>query len=133
MEYVLDGKSQLDQAHYEVEVYENRINMLVSVHKEKGRIINWQKIANTPQPLKPSQSNKFETETIAKSINFKPNIIHRIFGLEDKTRVKLAQSILEAKEKDNIANKKLEKEWIEATVEWTSDTEFAQKIVNKES
>ena len=122
----------LDQAQYEVEVYENRIDMLVSVHKEKGTAIDWRKIANTPKPKEPSRSNALETKANARLINFKPNIIHRIFGLEAKTHIKLTQAAVRAKEEDNIANEKAQKEWVEATNEWKLDTDFAKKIVSNE-
>lgn len=43
----------LEQAAYEVEVYENQIDVLLSVHKECGEEIDWQSFVERAEPENP--------------------------------------------------------------------------------
>ncbi|WP_460161336.1 hypothetical protein [Pseudomonas sp. S2_B10] len=52
----------LEQAAYEVEVYENHIDLLLSVHKDCGERIDWSEFANQPPPIKPAALNAHETK-----------------------------------------------------------------------
>lgn len=50
--------SQLEQARLEVETFENRLNVLLSVHKEQGDAWNWSvAVATLPQPYPRKQSH----------------------------------------------------------------------------
>lgn len=40
----LEKMQELERAAYEVEVYENHIDLLLSVHKECGTIWNWEEL-----------------------------------------------------------------------------------------
>jgi len=50
--------SALEQARLEVETYENRVDVLLSIHKEHGDQWNWEQILNTPPPVEPGRSNR---------------------------------------------------------------------------
>ena len=47
----------LEQARLEVEAYENRLAVLLSVHKEQGEAWDWYKIAATLPPPPPRREN----------------------------------------------------------------------------
>ena len=43
----------LEQAAYEVEVYENHIEIIQSLHKDCSELIDWLAISNSKQPKEP--------------------------------------------------------------------------------
>ena len=51
---------ELERAAYEVQVYENHIDVLLSVHKECGEVWEWEAIQSADPPVKPSKSNTYE-------------------------------------------------------------------------
>ena len=48
---------ELEQAAYEVDVYENEIELLQSVHKECTDLVDWKKVASAPEPSKPDEKS----------------------------------------------------------------------------
>lgn len=52
--------SEMEQARLEVEVHENAIEELLSVHKEQGERIDWPKLASALPPHAPSQVGRHE-------------------------------------------------------------------------
>jgi hypothetical protein len=57
--------SALKQARLEVETYENRIEVLLSIHKEQSDHWNWEFVLNTP-PIEPVRSNRHEADVEAR-------------------------------------------------------------------
>jgi hypothetical protein len=119
----------LEQAAYEVEVYENRIDLLLSVHKEHGAVIDWDEIAAAPEPERPIPSNRLEIAAKSKEENYKPGFIDRIFKLENKKRIKLAAEVQRACSQDEENNNKAEKEWGIACDEWKLEMTLAKEIL----
>jgi t-SNARE complex subunit (syntaxin) len=48
---------ELEQAAYDVDVYENNIELLQSLHKDCSEQVNWGGIAKTTAPVKPNKSD----------------------------------------------------------------------------
>ncbi len=91
---------ELQQAAYEVEQYESEIHELVIVHKECGEPYNWLEISKTAPPLEPVDQKANESRMRKKIEKFKPNILHRIFKTEQKSRAKLQTQLEQAIQKD---------------------------------
>lgn len=51
---------ELEQAAYEVEAFENYVEIVQSMHKECGDEINWHQISVSNEPTKPTCSNMLE-------------------------------------------------------------------------
>ena len=58
--------SALEQARLEVETYENRLEVLQSIHKEQGAQWNWQAVLNSTPPVEPVRSDRHEAECEAR-------------------------------------------------------------------
>ena len=52
--------SAMEQARLEVETYENRVDVLLSVHKEQGEIWDWIALAASLPPLSPQRNSYHE-------------------------------------------------------------------------
>jgi hypothetical protein len=49
------------RAAHEVELYENFIDLITSVHRDCGEVWDWSSVKNAPPPLRPEYSNQLET------------------------------------------------------------------------
>jgi hypothetical protein len=88
------------QAAYEVECYENKIDLLLSVHKDCGNFWDWGNIKNSKPPEKPSKTNQKETIARLEFDNFTPGILMRLFRRVEAKRNQLKKAIERAKETD---------------------------------
>ena len=52
----MEKEAEIARAAYEVEVYENEVAMLVSVHHEHSQSIEWEAMEIAPEPRKPELS-----------------------------------------------------------------------------
>ena len=52
--------SAIEQAHLEVETYENRVELLRSVHKEQGEVWDWPAVAASLPPPRPQKRSHHE-------------------------------------------------------------------------
>ncbi len=91
---------ELAQAAYEVECYENKIDLLLSVHKDCGNVWNWEEIRKSKPPVKPSKENRNENIAKMKLDNFKPGVFTKLFGQIEKKRDKLMKALEDAKKQD---------------------------------
>src|SRR5678815_1883981 len=67
----------LRRAAYEVEVFENQLERLTSVHKEAPDAWNWNSICNTPPPLPPERSSAREAAAAAALNAFSPGFMDK--------------------------------------------------------
>lgn len=85
------------QAAYDVEVYENQIERIQSVHKDCPSVWDWNGILNTPPPVVPDRKSDREIQAQAQLEAFKPGMFDRLFGQAVKKRQALEQAITAAK------------------------------------
>ncbi len=120
----------LEQAAYEVEVYQNNIDLLQSMHKECGSPVDWKATSIAPEPEKPESLNERENQARNKAENFQPGFISRILKKEDKKRDQLKKDILKAIENDELDyNSKIES-WKEEHNNWSESVQIAQGVLN---
>ncbi len=119
-----------EQAAYEVDVYENHIDVIQSIHKECSPPINWNKIASTKQPTEPKRSNGNESEARQLSESYKPGLIDRLFKREKKKRSLLSQKMEEAIKKDEVNYKSSISKWEKDTGQWKESVAIAKALLN---
>ena len=119
----------LEQAAYEVEVYENHIDLLLSVHKDCGEEIDWSEFANQPPPIKPAALNTHENKARAKQSGYRPGFIARTLKLEARQRRKLELAIQAAAAKDTQELAQDLSEWEAQHQDWKVDHELALGIL----
>lgn len=119
----------LEQAAYEVEVFENQIEILQSLHKDCSAHIDWQGIAKTPRPLAPEKLSTHEKAAKFKLDDYKPGFLDRILKREEKTVAKLKTKIAAAVEKDKSEYIKNKEKHLVQTKDWEESTELACRLV----
>ncbi|WP_428026839.1 hypothetical protein [Arcobacter sp.] len=123
---------ELEQAKYDVEVYENYIEQIQSLHKEGSEKIDWVALKNEQPPIEPllEYTKKQEAEFIYN--NFKPNFFQKIFIRVEKKKQSLLKKVEEAK---NIDEQNYEQNKINYKKEfndWKEQVELATKILNNQ-
>ena len=76
----IEQMEELDRAALEVGLYENRIEVLLSIHKDCSDGWNWGQISTASEPMKPSKSDKHESKAQARLKSFKPGVADKLFG-----------------------------------------------------
>ncbi len=101
--------AELEQAAYDVAVYNNFVDRLVSIHKDCSDSINWNDINNSPPPVEPIKESSNEEEARSKFENFKPGLFNKLLKNTDKKLKGLEDKIGEVKSQDETEyNEKLQ-------------------------
>jgi hypothetical protein len=61
----------LEQAAYEVEVYENHLEILMTMHKECEEPVNWKRLLSKPEPMHPKNTGALEQAATRASISYR--------------------------------------------------------------
>ncbi len=123
---------ELEQAKYDVEVYENYIEQIQSLHKEGSEKIDWIALKNEQAPIEPllEYTKKQEAEFIYN--NFKPNFFHKIFKRVEKKKQSLLKKVEEAKNIDEQNYEQNKINFKKEFNEWKEQVELATKILNNQ-
>lgn len=128
----VEKMEELEQAAYEVELFENYIDRIQTIHTEHSENINWSEIVSQSEPKEPQKSNEAEALAKGKLDKFKPSLLQKIFGGEQKARQKLEQEVQDGKQFDVDAYTRASQEYTKDCVEWKREVELAQRVLNGE-
>ncbi len=92
--------SVLEQARLEVETYENRLDVLLSIHKDQGEEWNWRKIRDTPPPVEPCRDKRHETEVERRRAAYQPGFFDKLFGKAKKQEAAFISELESARARD---------------------------------
>ncbi|SKB07117.1 hypothetical protein SAMN05421862_13047 [Pseudomonas extremaustralis] len=120
----------LEQAAYEVEVYENHIEILLSMHKECAEPVKWKRLLSNPEPRQPLKSDRLEQETTHAADTYRPNFWARLFKLEARQRAVLFSKISAAQAEDERQYQAQLDEWKTAHAEWAEERDIAIRILD---
>lgn len=122
-----------EQSAYEVDVYNNHIEVIQSIHKDCSPLIDWNLIAQSQQPKKTKKSCDREQQARHKLDIYKPNVITRILKRQDKKKAQLTEEIEIAINTDEN-NYKIEiSEWEEKVEEWRKNVDIARSLLKGDS
>lgn len=120
----------LEQAAYEVEVYENHIDILLSMHKECAEPVRWKKILSKPEPQQPLKTGALEQAALHASATYRPNFWARLFKLESRQREALIAKIATAATEDERLFQVQIQEWKDAHSDWAEERDIALRILD---
>lgn len=126
-ERAYEKMQQLEQAAYDVEVHENRIDMLKSVHKECGGKWDWQAIYSQEAGAAPTQGAYLENAALAKLRGFKPSLVDKILG-RTKSKIAALNDAVEAEKQKDIAEYE---QALKDHQDELEDLEEAKKLANR--
>ncbi len=128
---ILYGKMQeQEKAILEAQLYENRIDLLLSIHKECGEACNWASIQNLPQPQKPSPGRKNEEAAQLALNSLKVGLTDKLLGRGNSKREALIKAVEDAKVLDKKEFEEALKEYDKDYAEWTALKELAGKMLS---
>jgi hypothetical protein len=118
-----------ERAAYEVEVFENSIELLRSVHRECGDEINWNENQQAPAPKPPIRADKAEKVAQLKVDNYRPSFFDKLFKRVEKKRAELSLRLTQAVAQDDEDFKRARKEYEAKLSDWTQLVELSRRIL----
>lgn len=110
--------SALEQARLEVETYENRLEVLLSVHKEQGETWDWAALFASLPPPCPQRSSHRELKSKQRAAILPP---HQKQGLE--------AAIEQARQQDERAFQEALRSYSEERAEWEKFKDLSRRIL----
>ncbi|MHA4310643.1 DUF4236 domain-containing protein [Bacillus cereus] len=117
----IEKMQELERNRLEVELFENRLQMIHSIHKECDEIVNWEEIQSTQAPFKKGTVGPKERMANNELDNYKPSFFSKILKQDEKKKQEFLNKVEEAKKED-----------LEDYKSWEHMVHVAQKIVNKD-
>lgn len=119
---------ELERAAYEVQVHENYLDTLLSVHKECGSKLDWARLQLSDPPIRPEATRSGEKIAQAALDKYEPSFLDKLLRRTATKRVRLKEAIELRRHEDN-------KEYQEALAafereheEWSAVRELARRI-----
>ncbi|MBU0493410.1 MAG: hypothetical protein KKA73_12445 [Chloroflexi bacterium] len=125
----LERMQGLERAAYEVEVYENHIDLLLSVHKECSDPWNWEAIKSAVPPAEPGKTHTHEELAQAALDGFKPSLADKMLKRVDSKRDELAKAVEEARETDEREYQESLKTHEQEYTDWEATCELASQVL----
>lgn len=87
---------ELRRNQYEVQLYEEHLRALVSLHREGWAVWDWTAVASTSAPREPSCERSREIPATQALTEFKPGVMDKLLGV-DRRRKALEEAVLNAR------------------------------------
>jgi hypothetical protein len=125
----LEKMQELERAAYEVEVYENHIELLLSVHKECSDPWNWGAIKSAAPPTRPEKAHTHEELAQSALDGFKPGALDKLLKRVDSKHNKLVRAVEEAKETDEREYQEALQAYEQEYADWEAACELANRVL----
>lgn len=119
----------LEQAAYEVEVYENHIDVLLSVHRESAERLDWHASATRAEPIRPIPASRNEQLAKAALDAYRPGFFARLFKLQQRQIDKLTDQVEKARDLDAEEFEQHVNAWRADHSEWGSEKALADRLL----
>jgi len=125
----LDRTLEHMRAMLEVQRYEDRIDVLQSVHKDCGDAWDWKQIHSSSPPPKPEKTQARERSAQAELDAFKPGLSDRFLRRTESKREELVRAVEEAKIADEKEYQDALKAWERDYADWEATRDLARRIL----
>lgn len=125
----LERMRAVERARYEVQLYENQIELLVSVHKECGSAWDWGAVRAAPPPAAPARGDAHEQRARRALAGYSPSLWDRIFGRTEAKRAALEEAIDPARHKDKQDYRQAVEAYRTVKADWENSRRFAARIL----
>lgn len=137
------------RAEYEVSVYENQIEFLLSIHKDCGPNWDWARVVRRAPPSPPTPQNTYEQQVRqamarampqppqpmmqyesvaqAQALAYSPTLIEKMFGGEQRRRAELENAIAVARQHDAQAFAHARAQYQLVVEQWSRELGAAQQ------
>lgn len=93
---IKDKEEQLEANKLKVELFENKLEMIKSIHIECDEQVDWMKLKNTPNPLDEKGVGKNQMSAMSNLKSYTPTWIDKLFRRSEKKIKCLEQELQEA-------------------------------------
>ncbi len=123
---------ELERAAYEVDVHENRIQLLLSVHKERSPTLDWNAMAAAVEPTEPVRQSVAEQAARKELEDYQPGLLDRTMKREQKKRSWLGEEVEKAIQIDEARYRAALRSWREEHRDWKEGRDLAVRILATE-
>ena len=120
--------AEADRAAYEVEVYENQIEIMVTVHQDCGVVWDWNSIQSAPTPPVPAQEDLHEQRARRLLARFAPTLKDRLLGRTEMKRSEMFEAVENARRLDKQDHIRALEAYETVKVDWQNARKFAAKV-----
>ena len=117
----IEKMQESERANYEVQVFENQLDILLSIHKECGKFWDWNSILSSAPPNKPIKYDTLELLAQSEYEKYKPSIADKLFKRVVSKQEQYLKDIENAKITD-------ERNYQEALKNYETDLEDCKQI-----
>lgn len=128
-EYAKMGEQK--RARYEVERYENSIDLIRSIHLEYDDPINWNEVRNSPPPYEKGSTGPKQLAAEHNLAKYKPSLLDTLFRRAEHKRIILEQKISEAFNEDEADYRAWEENVYIADKVLKGDTKHYLRVIEK--
>lgn len=125
----LERMEEYERVRYEVELYENQMELLVSVHKECGEQWGWEDVKSARPPRKPERDDYHEHKAQKELDEYEPSMMDKLFGKSASIIEGLEQAVEDGKRRDKKEYHHALDEYDEAREDWEQSRRFAERIL----
>ena len=125
----LEKMQELERAAYEVQLYENQIDLLLTVHKKCSDIWDWEAIRSSGPPISPSMSRTHEEAAQAELDGFKPGVFGHLRRRTESKSDELVRAVEEARRADDDEYQEALQAYEREYTEWETTRELAGRIL----
>jgi hypothetical protein len=128
-----EKQTAIEQAAYDVQVHENYIDVLLSVHKEATDTVDWQWMLDAPEPVLPEKDMHRSDQARSALEGFVPTRKDKLIRRADTKRSELEQAVADAEAADEASYQQALQEHEAAVRDWEKSRALAQRILNDET
>ena len=121
--------NELEQAAYEVEIFNDYIKQIKTIHTECSPVIDWMRIARQAEPVKPTRLSAKEVAAKRKLENFKPGVFQKLLGRSEEAKKKLQNKVIAAKCEDDEVYENALREYQLDMLSWSDECGLARKVI----
>jgi len=125
----LEKMEELQRAAYEVQVHENYIDVLLSVHKEYSGVWDWEAIRYSEPPTEPTTSRTHEKAAQAELSGFQPGVLDKMLRRVETKRDDLLRTVEEARQVDEKEYQEAMQAYEQEHADWGASCELANRIL----
>ncbi len=120
-------------AALEVEVFDNRIDVLTSVHKECSQEIDWRTMAEADPPQEPNRSDSSEREAQQRLDGYEPSLWDRLTKRQEKKLEALERQVETARSDDDESYRRAQQRYLKEYTDWQETHDLARRVVSHDA
>ena len=121
---------EMERAAYEVQVYENYVDVLISIHKDSSESWDWGQYQAVNPPAEPKWKNTFKTIAQRELDMYKPGVMDKLLKRVEAKREELADAVIAGNTKDEQNYQEALEIYEREYAEWKAIRELATKILS---